>query len=150
MTFDRNTEQRLEAIQDAYDEKDRLNYNVVLAAKTASTLPTFFRTRHRDLKDKTKAKAYPMILPDRVRICFDLKTNPKLSKWSGRKIPGVPGKGWQIHEGMNIFLATSKSDAKKKLKELQAEGYTITNIDKAIAAIDDMKLTRSITKARGE
>jgi hypothetical protein len=150
LTFDRKTEKRLEAIQDAYDDRDKLNYNVKLAAKTANTLPTFFRTRHMDMKDKTKVKAYPMVLPDRVRLCIDAKTNPRVEKWAGRKVAGVPGAGWKLHEGMNIFLATSKSEAKRKIKDLVAAGYSITNLDKATSAIDDMKLTRSITKARGE
>jgi len=143
--LDAKSEKRLEVIQDAFEERKVINFNARLAAKVQSELPQFHRQRHIEARDRKSIKIYPMVMQDRVRLAIDLRTNPLVRKFMDRSVPGAASK-WKHHEGMNIFFAVNKTEAKRKLKELVEAGYTITNIDKALDSISQLKVTRSKSK----
>lgn len=141
--IDRASEKRLESIQDAFEDVKRMGFNAKLAAKVQTELPTFYRTRHREAQDKQTIKIYPMILEDRVRLAIDLGTSPKARRWMDKTVPGARGAKWKYHEGMRIYMAGTKTEAKKKIKEIVKEGYQVTNLDKAIEQIGSLRLVRA-------
>ena len=143
--LDTKSEKRLEIVQEAFEDRKAINFNARLAAKVQSELPQFHRQRHIEARDRKSIKLYPMVLQDRVRLAIDLKTNPLMRKFMDRSVPGAAAK-WKHHEGMNIYFAVNKTEAKRKMKELVEAGYTITNIDKALDAISQLKVTRSKKK----
>lgn len=144
--IDRASEKRLEAVQDAFEDIKRMGFNAKLAAKVQSDLPTFYRTRHREAQNKRTIKIYPMVMEDRVRLAIDLGTSPKARRWIDKVVPGARGAKWKYHEGMRIFMAATKTDAKRKIKEVVKEGYQVTNLEKALEQISSLRLVRSKKK----
>lgn len=143
--LDRKSEQRLETIQEAFEDRKQMGFNARLASKIQSELPQFHRQRHLEAKDRKTIKVYPVVLADRVRLAIDLRTSPLARKWLDRAVAGASAK-WKHHEGMNIYFANNKTEAKRKMKELIEKGYTITNVDKALDSIAQMKLVRAAKK----
>ncbi|SBV38484.1 Phage protein [Phage NCTB] len=144
MKLDRASTKRLEAVLDVFEDANRMNFNMKQATKVQSELPNFFYTRHRESRDRKTIKIYPVVMPDRLRITVDMRTNPMMKKHLNQTIPGA-GRGgkWKLHEGMSIFFAVTKTEAKAKLRELLKAGYTIKNMDKVLEAIQQLKLVRS-------
>ena len=121
----------------------RLGFNAKLAAKVVSRLQMFYKTRHIEANDKRTIKIYPMVLEDRVRLAIDLNSSPKARRWIDKAVPGARGAKWKYHEGMSIYMAGTKTEAKRKMKELTSAGYQITNIDKATDQISSLKVIRA-------
>jgi len=143
--LDRKSEKRLEIIQEAFEDKKQMGFNARLASKIQSELPQFHRQRHIEAKDRKTIKIYPVVLQDRVRLAIDLGTSPLAKRFINKAVPGAAAK-WKHHEGMNIYFAANKTEAKRKMKELITEGYTITNIDKALDSITQLRLVRQSKK----
>ena len=85
-------------------------------------------------------------MEDRVRLAIDLGTSPKARRWIDKVVPGARGAKWKYHEGMRIFMAATKTDAKRKIKEVVKEGYQVTNLEKALEQISSLRLVRSKKK----
>lgn len=142
--IDRPSSKRLEAALDAFEDFKRMDFNIRQAAKVQADLPNFFRTRHRESRDRKTIKVYPVVMDDRLRLTVDLRTNPLMKKHMNKTMPGAgQGGKWKLHEGMTIFFAVNKTEAKAKLRELMNEGYTITNMEKVVESIRKLKLVRS-------
>lgn len=149
LSFDRMSEKRLEFIQDSFDEThSRMGFNYKLAIKLQSQLQQFFLVRHKSATDKKHVKAYPMVMEDRLRIMFDLKTNPQMKRFVGTKVPNTRKFGtFDLSPGMWIGFVKNAAGAKARINKIVKAGYTITNIKKAIQGIDKLKLTASKNKS---
>ena len=151
MELDANGVKRLNAIMDVFEEKRGMpaGFDLKLGMKVQAELPNFFMTRHRESRNRKVIKLYPAVLPDRIRLTVDIATNPVIRKHLGKTIPGAgPGGKWKTHPGMSIFFAVNKSTAKAKIRELTKEGYTITNSDKLIKALQALEVRRTAEHTR--
>lgn len=149
LEFDTPTAKRLEFIQDSFDETTaRMSFNIRLATQLTSNLQQFFLVRHKTATDKNHIKAYPMIMEDRLRIMFDLKTNPKMKRFVGQKIPNTRKFGtFDLSPGMWIGFVNTIAGAKSRINKIIKAGYTVTNLKRCITALDKLKLTKSKSKA---
>lgn len=149
LAFDKPSEKRLEFVLDFFDESTpRMGFNVKLATKGQEQLPKFFLVKHKSAADKKHVKAYPMIMEDRLRIMFDLKTNPQMKRFVGTKIPNTRKFGtFDLSPGMWIGFVKNVATAKARINKIVKAGYTITNIKKVTAALDKLKLTMSKNKS---
>lgn len=142
--LDRPSVRRLNLAMDTFEDKKRMGFDIALGMRIQSELPNFWRTRHRELQDKKTIKVYPVIMPDRLRLTVDMKTNPIMKRHVGKAMPGAGAGGkWKMHEGMAIFFAVNKTNAKAKLKELIKAGYEITNMDAVLKAISELIVKRT-------
>jgi hypothetical protein len=142
--LDNPTLKRLSVANDTFDDFSRMGFNMKQASKVQGDLPNFFRTRHRESNDKKTVKIYPVVLADRVRLTIDLDTSPLMKRHIGKTMQGSgPGGKWKLHEGMSIFFAINKANAKAKIRDLIKAGYEVTNIDRALKLIGDIQLIRS-------
>lgn len=144
--IDRRSEKRLEDIQEAFEDIKRMGFNAKLAAKVQSELPIFYRTRHQEARDKRTIKIYPIVMEDRVRLAIDLTTSPLARRWMDKTVPGARGAKWKYHEGMSIYMAGTKTEAKRILRDVAKGGYTITNMEKATEQISSLRLVRAKSK----
>lgn len=149
LDFDRASEKRLEFIQDSFDESTpRLSFNYKMAIKLQSQLKQFFLIRHKTATDKKHVKAYPMVMEDRLRIMFDLATNPQMKRFVGTKIPNTRKFGtFDKAPGMWIGFVTNVAGAKARINKILKAGYKIPNIKKVTAALGKLKLTASKNKS---
>ncbi|QZE56039.1 hypothetical protein pEaSNUABM52_00181 [Erwinia phage pEp_SNUABM_52] len=149
LEFDNASAKRLEFIMDSFDESTpRLSFNYKLAVKLQSQLKQFFLVRHKTANDKQHVKAYPMVMEDRLRIMFDLNTNPKMKRFVGTKVPNTRKFGtFDIATGMWIGFVKNVSGAKARINKIVKAGYTITNLKKCIQSLDKLKLTASKNKS---
>lgn len=142
--IDAPTARRLGAANDAFDDYQRMGFNMRLAAKVQKDLPLFFRANLRASQDKKTIKMYPVVMDDRLRLVVDLKTSPRMRRYLNKQMPGAGRYGkWKLHEGMSIFFALNKTSAKAKIKELKKAGYNITNLDEVLKDITALKLVRT-------
>jgi len=89
-----------------------------------------------------------MVMEDRLRIMFDLKTNPQMKRFVGTKVPNTRKFGtFDLSPGMWIGFVKNAAGAKARINKIAKAGYTITNIKKAIQGIDKLKLTASKNKS---
>lgn len=142
MSLDTKSEDRLFEIQDAFEHYKTGGFNLKLAVKVQSELPRFYTQRHREIKNTKKAKIYTQVLPDRVRMVADLRTNKELRKLIGKAVPSSGGQKWKHHVGMHVYMTTSKADAKSKIQDLVDAGYTVKNLEKVLTAITKLKVLR--------
>lgn len=149
LEFDGPSVKRLEFIQDSFDESTpKLSFNFKLAVKLQSQLKQFFQIRHKTANDKNHIKAYPMVMEDRLRIMFDLKTNPKIKRLVGQKVPNTRKYGtFDLAPGMWIGFVTNVSGAKSRINKIVKAGYTVTNMKQCIKALDKLKLSPSRNKS---
>lgn len=142
LALDSKSEDRLFDIQEAFEYAKTGGFNLKFAVKAQSELPRFYTQRHREMKNTKVAKVYTQVLPDRVRMVIDLRTNKALRKLIGKLVPKSGSQKWTHHSGMHVYMTSSKTDAKSKIQDLLDAGYNITNLDKALAAISKLKITR--------
>ncbi|EBY9527621.1 hypothetical protein D5P86_01400 [Salmonella enterica subsp. enterica serovar Infantis] len=149
LDFDRPSERRLEFVQDFFDESTpRLSFNYKLAVKAQSELKQFFLIRHKSANDKRHIKAYPMVMEDRLRIMFDLNTNPQIKRFIGTKIPNTRKFGtFDKAPGMWIGFVKNVSGAKARINKIMKAGYTVSNLKRCVQALDKLKLTASKSKS---
>lgn len=138
--IDRASELRLEKIQDAFEDKTVLGFNAKLAAKVATKLVKFYRNKKLETVDKTTINIYPMVLVDRVRLAIDLRSSPTVRRWIDKPVAASGSAKWKQHEGMSIYLATNKVEAKRKIRDLMDAGFVVTNLEKALKDITAMKI----------
>ena len=149
LAFDKPSEKRLEFVLDFFDESTpRMGFNIKLALKAQEQLKQFFLIRHKAASDKKHVKAYPMVMEDRLRIMFDLNTNPQMKRFIGTKIPNTRKFGtFDSSPGMWIGFVENVAGAKARINKIVKAGYTITNIKKVTTALDRLKLTTTRNKA---
>ncbi|UAW96668.1 hypothetical protein pEaSNUABM22_00181 [Erwinia phage pEa_SNUABM_22] len=149
LAFDKPSEKRLEFVLDFFDESTpRMGFNIKLALKAQEQLKQFFLIRHKAASDKKHVKAYPMVMEDRLRIMFDLNTNPQMKRFVGTKIPNTRKFGtFDVSPGMWIGFVKNVATAKARINKIVKAGYNITNIKKLTTALDRLKLTTTKNKA---
>ncbi|QYW03483.1 hypothetical protein pEaSNUABM34_00181 [Erwinia phage pEa_SNUABM_34] len=149
LDFDGPSSRRLEFVQDFFDESTpKLSFNYQLAVKAQSQLKQFFQIRHTSAKDVKHIKAYPMVMEDRLRIMFDLATNPKVKRFVGTKIPNTRKFGtFSLSSGMWISFVKNVAGAKARINRIQKAGYSIPNMKQCLAALTKLKLTASKDKS---
>lgn len=146
LDFDSMSTKRLEFIQDVFAGKN-LNFNVAQATHMQSTLKQFFQIRHRAATDKKHVKCYPMVMQDRLRIMFDLATNPQMRRAVGQKLPNSRKFGtFEQSPGMWIAFTETVARAKARVIKIAKAGYKVTNIKRCTAALDKLKTTKSTSK----
>ena len=74
-------------------------------------------------------------------LAVDIATNPGIVKHIGKSIPGAAIK-WKKSVGAAIYFAKNKTDAKRLPAKLKKAGYTVTNKDDYIDALEGMKVRR--------
>ncbi|AQT28650.1 putative ATP-dependent DNA helicase [Erwinia phage vB_EamM_Yoloswag] len=143
LEFDGPSSKRLEFIQDMFTGK-RLTFDTQIATHMQSSLKQFFLIRHKAANDKAHVKCYPMVMQDRMRIMFDLATNPKMARIAGQKIPNMRKFGtFEKSSGMWIGFVKNVATAKARLTKIMKAGYKVTNFKRCIAALEKLKLTQS-------
>lgn len=143
LEFDKASTKRLEFIQDVFAGRN-LSFNVAQATHIQSSLKQFFQMRHRAATDKNHVKCYPMVMEDRLRIMFDLTTNPKIRKVIGQKLPGARKFGsFEQSPGMWIAFTPSVAKAKLRVTKLVKAGYEISNLKACVKSLDKLKITSS-------
>lgn len=123
---------RLEAVQDAFDRGPKEIYRMELMAK--STLPMFFNVNKRRVTNPKEVRPYPIIMPDRLHIAVDIKTNPAVRKHIGKSVPGAVTK-WREHPGHYLFFAQTKGEMRERIRLLKRAGFTIANEEELKAEI---------------
>lgn len=143
LQFDSQSTKRLEFVQDVFAGKN-LNFNVAQATHMQSSLKQFFLLRHRAATDKKHVKCYPMVMEDRLRIMFDLATNPQMRRSVGQKLPNVRKFGtFEQSSGMWIAFVESVARAKARIIKIVKAGYNVTNIKQCNKALDKLRVTKS-------
>ena len=144
----------LEAILDVFDQNNRDKFSQKLAVKPQQQVPMFLQKKLRKPTGKDaekKVRLYPIIMQDRVRVCIDATTSPKVAQAFLRYAPVKGHRGfagqkageWNIHEGMTVYFCQNKTEAKRKLKQILNAGYKITNGKTVLANIEKLKPVRA-------
>lgn len=144
----------LEAILDVFDQSNRDKFSSKLAVKPQQQIPMFLQKKLRKptgANADKKVRLYPIIMQDRVRVCIDVATSPKVAQAFLRYAPVKGHRGfagqkageWNIHEGMAVFFCQNKTEAKRCLKQILTAGYKITNGKTVLANIEKLKPVRA-------
>lgn len=146
LDFDTASTRRLEFVQEMFAGKN-LSFNVTQATHMQSTLKQFFLLRHRAATDKKHVKCYPMVMEDRLRIMFDLATNPQMRRAVGQKLPNVRKFGtFEQSPGMWIGFVDSVAKAKARITKIIKAGYTVSNIKQCFKSLDKLRVVKSKSK----
>ena len=138
-TLSRATTRRLAIAEDAFEEGKGERFNADIAP--ISELQNFFKVAHRKPTDRNEIKIYPIVQEDSLVLAVDIATNPGIVKHIGKSIPGAAIK-WKKSVGAAIYFAKNKTDAKRLPAKLKKAGYTVTNKDDYIDALEGMKVRR--------
>lgn len=133
------TERRLELSQDSFEEGKGERFNADLVP--LGELQNFFKLRHRKPKGRKEIKVYPIMQEDSLVLAVDIATNPSIVKHIGKSVPKAALK-WKRSEGAAIYFAQNKTDAKRVPTKLRQAGYTVTNKEDYIDALEGMKVRR--------
>ncbi|WOL24416.1 DNA helicase [Yersinia phage fHe-Yen9-02] len=145
--FDNPSLKRLEFIQDGFSDKGMMSFNYRQAVKLQSQLKQFFLVRHKTAMDKKHVKAYPMVMEDRLRIMFDLNTNPQMRTFVGKKIPNTRKFGtFEKSAGMWITFTSSVPKAKTLINKIIKAGYAVTNLKSVVKGLEKIKVSQSKSK----
>lgn len=150
----KTTLNNLEIILDVFDQNNKDKFSQKLAVAPQQKVPMFLNKKHRKLTGKDadkKVRLYPVILHDRVRVCIDVTTSPKVAQAFLRYAPirghrgfsGQKAGEWNLHEGMTVYFCQNKTEAKRKLKQILNAGYKITNGKTVLSNIDKLKPVRA-------
>lgn len=140
-TMSTATERRLEAIQEAFEEAKTYSQSKFKSEiYDVSSLPNFFRTKHRMVANRKEVKVYPVAMPETLVLAVDMQTNPGFKKSLGKSIG--PGLKWQEADGLEIYFARSKQEVADTVKAIMADGITVTNKKELLADLRAMKFTR--------
>lgn len=148
------TIKNLETILEVFDESNKDKFSSKLAVRPQQQVPMFLQKKLRKptgANADKKVRMYPIIMQDRVRVCIDAATSPKVAQAFLRYAPVKGHRGfagqkageWNIHEGMTVYFCQNKTEAKRKLKQILTAGYKITNGKTVLANIDKLKPTRA-------
>lgn len=148
------TLKNLETILDVFDQNNRDKFSQKLAVAPQQQVPMFLQKKLRKPTGKDaekKVRLYPIIMQDRVRVCIDATTSPKVAQAFLRYAPVKGHRGfagqkageWNIHEGMTVYFCQNKTEAKRKLKQILNAGYKITNGKTVLANIEKLKPVRA-------
>lgn len=143
LEFDNASAKRLEFAMHGFENSGKMLFNGKHLLKQDSQIKQFFLVRHRSANDKKHIKAYPMILPDRLRIMIDLETNPRVRSWVGIKIAGTRKWGkFEKSDGMWISFTKSIPSAKKRMNDVIKAGFPIGNIKTATTALSKIRAVK--------
>ena len=100
----------------------------------------FYRLRHTlsqtdEDTGKTELKVYPVILNNVLMLNIDLGTNPKFRRHLNKVIPGSKAVKFKETDGLDIIFLNSKAQLLSKAKEMEKEGFVITNYDEFKAEV---------------
>ncbi len=137
------TAKRLEQVQDFFEDSKTFKYRADLS--DASQLAQFFRTAHRKVKSIKEMKIYPVVLEDKLMLSVDIETSPGAKRLIGKKIPSIPASlgTWKKSPGLALNFVRSKTEAKKVLRLLKREGYTVNNEAHFLAELEKLKVKRA-------
>lgn len=148
-TFDKPTIKRLEFIQDGFGDTGRMSFNIRQAVKIQSELKQFFLIRHKTSHDRKTLKIYPMVMLDRLRLMIDLRSNPLIRSYVGRKVAGTRKFGtFEMSEGMWISFEQTIPKAKTKINKILKSGINIGNLKAANSALDKLKIKQAAVKKK--
>lgn len=143
LEFDNATAKRLEFAMHGFEETGRMTFNSKHLLKQDAQLKQFFLVRHRTANDRKHIKAYPMVLPDRLRVMIDLATNPRAASWVGVKIAGTRKWGkFEKSDGMWITFTKTIPSAKKRMNDVIKAGYPISNLKSATEALSKIRAVK--------
>lgn len=143
LEFDTATVKRIEFIMSGFDAAGKMTFNSKQALKLDSDLKQFFLVRHRTAKDVKHIKAYPMVLPDRLRLMIDLETNPRAAAFVGVKVAGTRKWGkFEKSEGMWISFAQSLTTARARINRILKGGYKVAALDKTLETLSKIRGTK--------
>lgn len=131
------TEKSLEAAQEVF-----LGETTKFQAELAplSEMSHFFNISHRKVKDAKEIRVWPMVMGDHLRLYVDIETSPAIRRHLGKSIPGASTK-WQTGEGMALFFAKTRTDAKRKIAEV-GKVLTVENKKEALEEISALRVLR--------
>lgn len=112
-----------------------------------SELRNFYMLSHRlSVVDKTtrkpELKVYPVILGDVLMLNIDIATNPAVRKIIDKPIPGTKSAKFATASGIEVIFVPTKNDLIRKVKEMEAEGFVVTNKDELKAEVAALNLTK--------
>jgi len=113
-----------------------------------SELRNFYMLSHKlSVVDKTtrkpELKVYPVILGDVLMLNIDIATNPAVRKILGKVIPGTKSAKFASASGIEVIFLPTKNDLIRKVKEMEAEGFVITNKDQLKTEVAALNLARA-------
>src|SRR5690606_38338116 len=110
-----------------------------------SELSQFFRTAHRKVTNNKAMKIYPVVLEDKLMLAVDIATSPAAKRLIGKSIPGIPASlgTWKKSPGLTMNFVKSKTEAKKVLRLLKREGYTVNNEDHFLTELESLVVKRA-------
>lgn len=136
----KQTEARLNDVQDAFEPGKRGLYSLELAAP--ATMPMFFATRKKIVTNRKEIRIYPIFMADELVLAVDTATSPAIMKHIGRTVPGAAAK-WQLNDGHWFYFAQGKTDVKDKMAEIKRNGYAITNEKEASKELAEIKFRKA-------
>lgn len=120
---------RLENMFSAFDkDKGGRRAAYMMERANLSDIKHFFEEQKRSVKDAKQVRWYPVFHEDRLWICADLATNRGVKKWIGKKVKGANVTVKKM-DGMMINFAKGKPDARRIIKDVQANGFDVVNLD---------------------
>lgn len=135
----KQTEARLNDVQDAFEPGKRGLYSLELAAP--STMPMFFATRKKIVTNRKEIRIYPIFMADELMLAVDTATSPAIRKHIGKLVPGAASK-WQLSDGHWFFFADGKTQVKEKMAEIKRNGYVISNEKEANKELAEIKFRK--------
>lgn len=140
----KQTEARLNDVQDAFEPGKRGLYSLELASP--ATMPMFFATRKKIVTNRKEIKIYPIFMQDELILAVDTSTSPAIRSHIGKLVPGAASK-WQLSDGHWFFFAEGKTQLKEKMSEIKRNGYTISNEKEANKELAEIKFRKARTPA---
>lgn len=143
-TLDKPSENRLNQIQYAFEHKNAMKFNYMMAYANREDMVDFFRTLHRKVKlssADTQLKLYPAFMGDRIRLMVDLNTCPAAKKLINHKYAGIqmPFGKWMKHAPMYINFETTPRKAVTLLNKL-ATKFDIAGLPQLIDEVMAIKV----------
>lgn len=135
----KQTEARLNDVQDAFEPGKRGLYSLELAAP--STMPMFFATRKKIVTNRKEIRIYPIFMADELILAVDTATSPAIRKHIGKLVPGAASK-WQLSDGHWFFFAEGKTQVKEKMADIKRNGYVISNEKEANKELAEIKFRK--------
>ena len=135
----KQTEARLNDVQDAFEPGKRGLYSLELAAP--ATMPMFFATRKKIVTNRKEVRVYPIFMADELVLAVDTATSPAILKHIGKTVPGAAAK-WQLSDGHWFYFAQGKTDVKDKMAEIKRNGYVISNEKEASKELAEIKFRK--------
>lgn len=86
----------------------------------------FLRTNYRRVRTPTTLRAVPLIIDSKLYMVIDFASHSSVTLNKIRKLV-VSGVTWKMHEPMLLAMYPNKSSLARAVKEMEHDGWTITN-----------------------